>query len=220
MAGRRMKNVLAIGAHSDDVEFGCGGTLIKHVDNGDKVYILIMSNGDVEHSVTGKVIRIEKETNIECEKSAKLIGAQLIQLNFIDREVPFNSESITAIEKVINEHNIGVVYTHWGGDTHQDHINTLKSSLAASRMVDNVFCYEQIPVPRVTNAYPVANYYTDITKYMDKKIEACKCHPTQTEKYIKTGLNMIEGLEVLAKYRGNQIGRNYAEAFDILKMVN
>jgi LmbE family N-acetylglucosaminyl deacetylase len=214
-----MKNVLAIGAHSDDVEFGCGGTLIKHIDNGDKVYILIMSNGDIKHSVTGELIRTSEETHIESKCAADFMEADLIQLNFLDREVPFNFESITEIEKVINNYNIDIVYTHWGGDTHQDHINTLKSSLAAGRLVDNVFCYEQIPVPRVTNTYPVANYYVDITQYMDKKIEACKCHLTQIDKYIKMDIDMIDGLSVLAKYRGNQIGRKYAEAFDILKMV-
>ena len=61
-----MKNILAIGAHSDDVEFGCGGTLTKHVQNGDRVHILIMSNGDIKHSVTGESIRTIQETNDEC----------------------------------------------------------------------------------------------------------------------------------------------------------
>ena len=214
------KNVLAIGAHSDDVEFGCYGTLIKHIENGDKVHILIMSNGDVKHSVTGEVIRISDETKIESQNSADLIGANLINLNFSDREVPFDSNSITAIEKIINQHNIDTVYTHWGGDTHQDHINTLKSSLAASRMVNNVLCYEQVPVPRVTNVYPVANYYVDITDYMDKKIESCNFHVSQIKKYKNINVDMIDGLDILARYRGNQISRKYAEAFDILKMVD
>jgi len=212
-------NVLAIGAHSDDVEFGCFGTLIKHIENDDSVYILIMSNGNSTHSVTGEVIRTEQQTNIECQKAADLIGAELIQLNFVDREVPFNSKSITEIEKIIKEYNINTIYTHWGGDTHQDHINTLHSSLAAGRMVDNVLCYEQIPVPRVTNVYPVANYYVDITNYMNKKIKACECHISQIEKYNNMKIDMIDGLDILARYRGNQIGKKYAEAFDILKMV-
>ena len=214
-----MKNILAIGAHSDDVEFGCGGTLTKHVQNGDRVHILIMSNGDIKHSVTGESIRTIQETNDECKNAADVIGANLIQQDFPDREVPFNAESITAIERVINFYEIDTIYTHWGGDTHQDHINTLQSSLAASRLVDNVLCYEQVPVPRVTNIYPVANYYIDITGYMDVKIESCKCHTTQILKYKNMGVDMLDGLDVMARYRGNQIGKKYAEAFDILKMV-
>ena len=151
-----MKNVLAIGAHSDDVEFGCGGTLIKHVENGDNVYILIMSNGNVKHSVTGDIIRTIDDTNKEQQKASDVLGTKLIQLNFKDREVPFDSESITSIEQIVNSENIDTIYTHWGGDTHQDHINTLQSSLAAGRGVENVLCYEQVPIPRVTNVYPVA----------------------------------------------------------------
>ena len=123
-----MKNILAIGAHSDDVEFGCGGTLIKHVKNGDNVHILIMSNGNMKHSVTGEVIRTIKQTNVECKNGAIIIGANLIQLNFSDRKVPFDMDSISAIENVINLHNIDTIYTHRSGDTHQDHINTLQSS--------------------------------------------------------------------------------------------
>ena len=215
-----MKNVLAIGAHSDDVEFGCGGTLIKQVENGDNVYILIMSNGNVKHSVTGDIIRTIDDTNKEQQKASDVLGTKLIQLNFKDREVPFDSESITSIEQIVNSENIDTIYTHWGGDTHQDHINTLQSSLAAGRGVENVLCYEQVPIPRVTNVYPVANYYVDITNYMDKKIKACECHISQIKKYKNMKIDMIDGLDILARYRGNQIGKKYAEAFDILKMVN
>ena len=178
-----------------------------------------MSTGDIKHSVTGELIRTIEDTNVECKNGADIIGAQLIQLDFPDREVPFNADSIGAIENAVHENNIDTVYTHWSGDTHQDHINTLQSSLSASRLVDNVLCYEQVPVPRVTNVYPVANYYVDITNYMDIKIEACKSHVTQIEKYKNSGIDMIDGLNVLARYRGNQINRRYAEAFDVLKMV-
>ena len=86
-------------------------------------------------------------------------------------------------------------------------------------MVNNVLGYEQVPVPRVTNVYPVANYYVDITDFMDTKIEACKCHTSQILKYENMGVDMIDGLNILARYRGNQIRKKYAEAFDVLKMV-
>ena len=54
---------------------------------------------------------------------------------------------------------------------------------------------------------------------MDDKIKACECHKSQLEKYINSGIDMISGLKCLARYRGNQINRKYAEAFDVLKMV-
>ncbi len=214
------KNILAIGAHSDDVEFGCYGTLIKHKHRGDNITIVIMSKGDVKHSVSKKILRSESESISESIQSAKLFGFKLIQFDYTDTKIPFTVDTISDLERIIVNSNIDTIYTHWGGDTHQDHINTLNSSIAAARMINNVLCYEQIPIPRVSINYPVANYYVDISDVMNKKIEACLCHKSQVDKYLDSGLDMIEGLSILAKYRGNQIGVKYAEAFDLLKMVS
>ena len=212
-------NILAIGSHHDDVEFGCFGTLSKHKENGDNVYVVIMSNGLLRHTVTNKIIREVETTTNETKCAMKVLGIDWFQLNFQDTEVPFNVESISKIERLIDKLSIDTVYTHWAGDTHQDHINTLKSTLSACRGVDNVLCYEQVPLPRVTNVYPVANYYVDITgKHFDKKIEASKCHKSQIKKYNDVGYDVIDGLEVMARYRGNQCGVKHAEAFDVLKM--
>ncbi len=214
------KNILAIGAHSDDVEFGCYGTLIKHKHRGDNITIVIMSKGDVKHPVSKKILRSESESISESIQSAKLFGFKLIQFDYTDTKIPFTVDTISDLERIIVNSNIDTIYTHWGGDTHQDHINTLNSSIAAARMINNVLCYEQIPIPRVSINYPVANYYVDISDVMNKKIEACLCHKSQVDKYLDSGLDMIEGLSILAKYRGNQIGVKYAEAFDLLKMVS
>ena len=213
------KKILAVGAHSDDVEFGCYGTLIKHKKNGDDVVVVIMSKGDVRHSVTNEILRNESESMTEGKTSADLFGFELIQLNYKDSAVPFTMETISDLERIIVKYNIDTIYTHWGGDTHQDHINTLNSTLSAARMIDNVFCYEQIPVPRVTTKHPTVNYYVDVSDSMDEKIDGCNCHKSQIEKYMKNGLDIVDGLISLAGYRGNQIGVKYAEAFNMLKMV-
>ena len=213
------KNILAIGAHPDDVEFGCFGTLKKHIDKGDKVFICLMSNSTVKDASTGKKTRTRKDSIIEAQQSADSIGADLIMLDFQDTEIPFNSLTVSAIEKIINDNNIDTVYTHWGGDTHQDHINTLNATLAASRMVSNVFCYEQVPLPRVCMSYPVANYYVNITDTINSKIESCKYHKSQLKKYSNMGIDIIDNIKTLAKYRGNQAKIPYAEAFNVLKIV-
>ena len=213
------KNILAIGAHPDDIEFGCFGTLKKHIDKGDKVFICLMSNSTVKDASTGKNTRTRKDSIIEAQKSADSIGANLIMLNFQDTEIPFNSVTVSAIEKIINDNNIDTIYTHWGGDTHQDHINTLNATLAASRMVNNVFCYEQVPLPRVCVSYPIANYYVNITDTINNKIKACKYHKSQLDKYSNMGIDIIDNVKTLAKYRGNQSNVLYAEAFNVLKIV-
>jgi len=213
------KTVLAIGAHPDDVEFGCFGTLKKHVDNGDHVIICLMSNSNVKDSSTGNYTRTENASILEAECSAKSIGARLIMLNYQDTEIPFSSDSVGKLEKIIVEQKIDTIYTHWGGDTHQDHINTLNATLAAGRMLHNILCYEQVPLPRVSRNYPVANYYVDITDTIDDKINACKCHESQINKYRNMGIDLLDNLTTLAKFRGTQCNVKYAEAFNLLKMV-
>lgn len=212
-------NVLAIGAHPDDIEFGCFGTLKKHLNDGDKVTLLVMTQSDVKDAYTNEITRDASVSELEAYRSADVLGANLILGPFQDTKVPFNSESVSFIEKIIKERCIDFVYTHWAGDTHQDHINTLSATMAAARLVKNVLCYEQVPLPRITTTYPVANYYVDITDTIDYKLEGCKAHQSQINKFMVHGFDIIDGIETLAKFRGNQAGVKYAEAFNVLKIV-
>lgn len=212
-----MKNILAIGAHPDDLEFGCFGTLKKFIDQGKNVTLVVMTASDVTHSQTGKATRSKEQSIKEAFAAAEVIGADLILLPFQDGEVPFNKQSVHYIEQLLSERNIDTVFTHWAGDTHQDHINTLEATLAASRMINNVFCYEQVPLPRVCTNYPVANFFIDITDTISYKIEASRKHDSQIQKYLNQGIDLIDNLETLAKFRGIQIETKYAEAFNVLK---
>ena len=197
-------NVLAIGSHPDDIEFGCAGTLIKHVDNGDFVHILCMSGNIQRRSYS--------------IRASALIGASIEILDYEDGEVPFNKETINRIESIITQYNIDTIYTHWTHDTHQDHINTVNASLAAGRHINNFFCYEQVPLPRVGIDYPKVNYYVDITDVFDYKIMVCKEHFGEIVKFNSRNQDILEYTTDMAKYRGNQIGVKYAEAFSVLKM--
>ena len=87
-----MKNVLAIGAHPDDIEFGCFGTLKKHKDQGDDVTLLVMKQSDVKDAHTGKVTRDSIISQKEATEAAEILEADLILGPFQDTKVPFNSE--------------------------------------------------------------------------------------------------------------------------------
>jgi LmbE family N-acetylglucosaminyl deacetylase len=215
-----MKRIMAVGAHPDDIEFGCSGTLLKHKRQGDEIVMVIMTDSQSISGVTGEQLRSKRELKQESKEAANIIGCKLEFLPFIDLKVPFGFESISKLETLILKYKIDTIYTHWGGDTNQDHEATLKTTMAAARLLPNVLCYEQIPIPRITNVYPTANYYIDITEQFEQKIRACKCHDSQLKKYKEQGFDILSGLEALARYRGNQIGVKYAEAFDILKMVD
>ena len=113
------KNILAVGAHADDVEIGCGGTIAAHVKKGDRVIVLIMTESFFTN-YDGKVLRTRAEGLIEEECSVKILGAELINLGFKTKEVPYSGESVEAINKIIDDYNIDFIYTHWYHDTHQD----------------------------------------------------------------------------------------------------
>jgi LmbE family N-acetylglucosaminyl deacetylase len=212
-------NVLAIGAHPDDIEFGCFGTLKKHKNAGDNVIMLVMTQSDVKDAHTGQVTRNSSVSVQEALDASKLLDCELVLGPFEDTKVPFDAASVAFIEDIIKKNKIDIVYTHWAGDTHQDHINTLAATMAAARLIKNVLCYEQVPLPRITTTYPVANYYVDVTDTINFKLEGCNAHKSQVDKFMLHGFDIIDGIETLAKFRGNQAGVKYAEAFNVLKIV-
>lgn len=213
-------NVLAVGAHPDDVEWGCAGTLARHLHEGDNVDIVVMTSSTIMDAHSGAILRDATESAAEATNAAQVLGITPIIGPFQDTKVPFDGESVAFLERIIKEKKIDLIYTHWQGDAHQDHITTLNSVLAAGRLIPNIIGYEQIPVPRVSIITPKINYYVDITAHWDIKIEACKKHVSQTDKYKnKQGVDVIEQLEHQARYRGGQSGCKYAEGFHILKMV-
>ena len=214
-------NVMAIGAHPDDIEFGCGGTLINHKDNGNKVIYVCMTDTESVDATQGKIIRTESELKSETQCAADVLGVDKIYyLPFKDLHVPFSFDSVSRLETLIKQYNIDTIYTHWSGDSNQDHIATFKATMAAARYVPNVFCYEQIPVPRHTENEMTINYYSDITEYMEQKIKVAECHKSQIKKYKKAGFDVPHRLRVLGEFRGIQANCGYAEGFHLIKKVS
>ena len=210
------KNVLAVGAHADDVEIGCGGTVALHTQRGDKVIILIMAESAYTY-YDGRVLRTEEEWKTEEARGAKVLGAKLINLGFKTKEVPYSRESIESINRVIDEYSIDIIYTHWYHDSHQDHRRTTQSVLSAGRYVKNILMYEpEYPAGRSYLGFR-NQYYVDITSTFDKKMEALKQHKSQIRKY---GEKMfLEAVEARARHRGYEIGSRYAECFEVVRLL-
>ena len=109
-------NVMAIGAHPDDIEFGCGGTLINHKDNGDVVIYVCMTDTQSVDKTTDKIIRSHQQLKDETQCAADVLGVDEIHyLPFKDLSVPFSLESVSELEKLIKEYEIDTIYTHWSG---------------------------------------------------------------------------------------------------------
>jgi LmbE family N-acetylglucosaminyl deacetylase len=215
-----MKRILAIGAHPDDIEFGCGGTLLKHKQTGDFVVYLCMTNTESVDGTTGTILRTKEQNQSETLNASSVLQCDATEfLSFNDLHVPFSFESVSALEKIIKKYNIDTIYTHWAGDANQDHISTFKTTMAAARYVRNVYCYEQIPVPRMSENQININHYVDITDTFDQKIKSCMCHISQIKKYYEHGFNVEENLRILAQFRGIQATCKFAEAFQVIKQT-
>ncbi len=169
-------NILAIGAHPDDIEFGCGGTLSKYSEKGHKVYMLVLSKGDKGG---------DSETRQEEQKnSTRILGAETLYFgNYKDTEIVQSQKLITEIEDFLKEIKPGFIFVHYHDDTHQDHRNLSNSTISATRYIQNVLFYEG---PTTQNFTP--NVFVNITSALDKKIKCLEAHVSQGSK------TNIEGL--------------------------
>ena len=199
-------NILAIGAHPDDIEFGCGGTLLKYSEKGHKVYMLVMSKGE-----KGGDLEVRRK---EQENSARILGIQTLYFgNYKDTEIVQSQKLITEIEGFLKEIKPGFIFVHYFDDTHQDHRNLADSTISATRYIHNVLFYEG---PTTQNFTP--NVFVDITSVLDKKYDCLNAHASQISRTNIEGLSIIEAAKSAAHFRGIQGRVNYAEAFNSLRL--
>lgn len=197
--------VVAVGAHPDDIEIGCYGTLAKLSVNHE-VYLFIFTAGEI---TAPRLERIR-----EAEESGKLIGAKVNVLDYPDGAVPVDGEVIGRFSEEIKALNPQVVFTLYPEDTHQDHRAVSRITLSSCRYVPKILFYETAH----TKSGFAPNYYVDITDYFDIKEKALKCHRTQKNKpYLH-----IDELRGLSRYRANNVclpGRLF-EAFILYRSIN
>ena len=208
-------NILAIGAHFDDVELGCGGTLAKHAENGESVYVFVATLSGYVNQYNQEV-RNNQVALAEGQKAMKILGAkELICGNFKTLEVEFVDSLNIEIIKIINEKKIDLVYTHWTGDIHHDHQAVAKASLHSCRHVPRLLMYR-------SNWYhsPVdfrGTFFEDISETWDKKSLAVAAHESEDK---RTGEKWIKFFKNEATNAGQRIGVKYAEVFEPVKWLN
>ncbi len=194
-------NVLAIGAHPDDIEYGCGGTLIRYTDAGHCVFLCIMTQG-----CAGGDPDIRKK---EQEISSKIIGAEkIIWGGYQDTMLPLSRDLIINLEKVINQVNPEIILVNHRYDTHQDHRNLADAAISATRNAKNLLFFE---VPTTYNF--VANIFVDITSVLQKKLDILKAHFSQITKTNINSMSILELATSTANFRGIQSRVKYAEGF-------
>jgi LmbE family N-acetylglucosaminyl deacetylase len=196
------RSVLAVGAHPDDVEIGCGGTLSMHAARQDEVTILTLS-----HGAEGGDARIRAH---EARAAAGLLHARLILGDLQDTRVPEGGASIELIQQAIDEVDPTHVYTHSQHDTHQDHRNTYRATMVAARGVGQLYCYQ---TPSATVEFR-PGLFIDITDHLTRKLEAIDAYSSQTalREYLAPDL-----IVATARYWGRFAGYVMAEPLEVIR---
>ena len=219
-----MKNkVLIIAVHPDYETLGCGGTLLKHKENGDEIHWLICT--DMAKSVPYYGTRQK-----EIQKVAKLYDFDSVvnlKLQTMRIDEYSMSELIGRISKVINTIKPNIIYLPFKGDVHSDHKKIFEASYSCTKsfrypFIKKIYMVETLSetefAPSVSDESFIPNSFVDISKYMKKKIQIIKVF--KTEIYKHPFPRSVKNIKALATYRGATCGVKYAESFVLLKEIN
>jgi LmbE family N-acetylglucosaminyl deacetylase len=201
--------VLIAGAHPDDPESGCGGTIARYVDRGYEVAVLYLTRG--EAGIAGKshdeaaAIR-----TAEAKKACTLLKARPLFAGQIDGATEVNAARYAAFRKIVEAEKPDVVLTHWPIDTHPDHRACSLLVYDAWLRLGRRFAlyYFEVILGGQTQCFP-PTHYVDITAVEPRKRDACFAHESQ---HARDG--WYPNIHVkMQQYRGMEIGVRMAEAF-------
>lgn len=193
--------ILAIGAHPDDLEYGCAGTLIKHVQRGDEVYMMIITDGSAGGDSSVR--------EAEQREAGKIIGAREVFFGgFPDTQFECHRDSIMAIEQIVKQVEPDTVYTHFGEDTHQDHREIARAVVPAARGVTNLLYFEGLSSQQF-----LPTVFVDIGGVIHQKLGALEAHASQVSKTNIQAMTIVDIAQSAAHFRGIQGRVTYAEGF-------
>lgn len=199
-----MMNVVAIGAHPDDIEIGAGGSLALHHRRGDAVRFIVLTNGGE--------LSDQSQRKREAKNAAEILNIDDIHfLEYEDTRIPYNDEIIKQLNSHLTEFDADRVYIHTEEDTHQDHRRASMASIAASRNINEVLAFESPSTRPTFNP----EYYNKLTEgVLEQKIQAIRAHESQREKkYLEA-----EAMKGLARFRGRQANTRYAESYQVIRI--
>ena len=226
------KKILVIVAHPDDEALGCGATIAKHTQEGDRVFCLSFTDGiSGRKNDSNKVKFLKRTRELESKKAEKLLGFKWI--NYIKKDFPDNSLDSTPIIKIVRiieeakeKIKPHLIYTHFIGDLNIDHRVVAEATLVAFRPQDKEN-WEEIrffEVPSATDyGYALSekrfepNLYINVKKTFKKKISALKAYKSEMKKFPHS--RSLKGLQILANYRGMESGIEFAEAFEVKRKI-
>ena len=208
-------NILCIGAHFDDVEIGCGGTVAKWSQQGHKVTIMVFTESGYSDE-NGKSIRESNNAIEEGKAAARILGASLYENH---KRFPVfglaNTDDLRRdILRAIKELEVDTMLCHWTGDVHSDHLELGKAAIMSARHLPRLLMYRSNYYDSGKTFNP--GLYVDISDTFNLKIEAIKEYRTE---FSRSGTIWVEYLEGLNRMDGMKVGVKYAESFEAVRFL-
>jgi len=204
-------SVVCVGAHPDDPESGCGGTLAMYAAQGHRVTVIYLTRG--ERGIPGKSeMEAAAIRTAEAESACKLLGAKAVFAGQIDGATELTRARVDAMAKLLDAEAPDIVFTHWPIDTHFDHevasLLTIRTYIARERRFPLYFF--EVNAGSQTMGFAAAQY-VDITKVRETKKAALFAHKSQHGDDIYRRYH-----EVMEDFRGREARVAAAEAFAVL----
>lgn len=231
-----MQEVLIVAAHPDDEVLGCGATIARHAQAGDRVHILILADGVSARTNPGENAEAGTSTaslldarTAAARAAAEILGAQPPRLlglpdNRLDT-LPL-LDIVQRIESVIAELRPQQVYTHHSGDLNIDHRITHQAVMTACRPLPytvcrRILCFEvasstEWQTPRAADAF-LPNWFVDVRTTLARKLDALRAYADELRPWPHP--RSAEAIEHLARWRGVSVGVDAAEAFMLARVV-
>jgi N-acetylglucosamine malate deacetylase 1 len=224
-------DALAIGAHPDDVELVCGGTLAKLVSLGYRVGVLDMARGEMGTRGSAEIRAREAEA-----ASRELNLAVRDNLELPDGHIWLTEESRTRMVRKIRLYRPRVIFTHYWEDPHPDHVHTCQivregSHVAGLAKYDTDTGQERFRPQTIAHfMFPrtaAPTFVVDITDFAEKKHRAVSCYRSQlfdpASKELETNLSseaFLRRVEARQRFYGSLIMVEHAEGFIVREALN
>lgn len=217
-------NIIFFGAHPDDLEILCGGTIAHYAAAGHAVWMAVATNGNVG-SPTLSRDEIAAVRKAEATSAAERLGAAgLIWLDENDEFLFDDLRTRMKFVDAIRQAKADIVVTHNPNDYHPDHIACSKLAtdariLSGVRLIETAHPHlekgpELFYMDSIAGINFTPQFYVDITETFEQKMEALRSHDSQNA-WLRSVFNheLLDVAKVQSAFRGLQVGRPYAESF-------
>jgi N-acetylglucosamine malate deacetylase 1 len=214
--------VLVIAVHPDDETLGCGGTLLKHKNQGDTVHWLICS----ETNPKNNFYQVREEEIKQVAHMYAFESVHNLRLKTMQVDEYSMSELIGKISNVINEIKPNIIYMPFKGDVHSDHRKIFEATYSCTKsfrypFIKKIYMMEVLSetefAPSLSEESFIPNVFVDISHFMDQKIAIMNVFKSEIAEHPFP--RSERNLKALATLRGATSGCEYAESFVLLKEI-